>query len=151
MTWVALAAGCAGAPGADASRYAMRGQLVVVQLDTGQVLLKHDAIPGYMDAMTMLFRVADRAAIRDRRPGDLVTATLVVESDASYLEDMLLTGTAPLDDAAPTRPVADGLHLKELCIQAPCGHEMLVCASLDDFPAAKHDDPIGHAHGRKAM
>ena len=110
MTWVALAAGCAGAPGADASRYAMRGQLVAVQLDTGQVLLKHDAIPGYMDAMTMLFRVADRAAIRDRRAGDLVTATLVVESDASYLEDMLLTGTAPLDDAAPA-PVANGLHI----------------------------------------
>ena len=111
MTWLALAAGCAGAPGPAASRYAMRGQLVAVQLDTGQVLLKHDAIPGYMDAMTMLFRVADRAAIRDRRPGDLVTATLVVESDASYLEDVRLTGTAPLDDAAPTRPVAEGLHI----------------------------------------
>ena len=74
MTWVALAAGCTGAPGTDARRYAIRGQLVVVQLDTGQVLLKHDAIPGYMDAMTMLFRVADRAAIRDRRPGDLDSA-----------------------------------------------------------------------------
>ena len=111
MTWVVLAAGCAGVPGQDASRYALRGQLVAVQLDTGQVLLKHDAIPGYMDAMTMLFRVADRAAIRDRRPGDLVTATLVVGSDASYLEDVLPTGTAPLEEAAPTGPVADGLHI----------------------------------------
>jgi hypothetical protein len=39
-----------------------------VQLDTGQVLLKHGAVPGYMDAMTMPFQVADRASILQRRP-----------------------------------------------------------------------------------
>ena len=94
--------------GAAAVRYPTAGQLLAVQLDTGELLVKHDAVPGYMDAMTMPFRVADRTAIRDRRPGDSITATLVVEPDRSYLEDVQLTGTAPLGDAAPPRPVAEG-------------------------------------------
>ena len=111
MTWVTLAAGCAGAPGPAATRYLVRGQLVAVQLDTGQVLVKHESIPGYMDAMTMPFRVADRTAIRDRRPGELITATLVVEPEASHLENVQLAGSAPLGDAALAAPVAEGVHI----------------------------------------
>ena len=111
VTWLTLGAGCAGAPGPAATRHLVRGQLVAVQLDTGQVLVKHESIPGYMDAMTMPFRVADRTTIRDRRPGDLISATLVVESEASHVEDVELAGTAPLGDAGPTPPVAEGLQI----------------------------------------
>jgi protein SCO1/2 len=96
-----LAAAC-GTPPADAARYPIRGQLLAVQLDTGQVLLKHEAVPGYMEGMTMPFAVRDRASVLERRPGDLVTATLVVEADRSYLEDLVLTGKAPLPGAADT-------------------------------------------------
>jgi protein SCO1 len=101
---VVLAVGCA-AP-APASRHAIRGQLLAVQLDTGQVLLKHDAVPGVMDAMTMPFPVADRRSVLDRRPGDLVTATLVVEAERSYLDGLTLVGTAPLPGEAVAGPVA---------------------------------------------
>jgi protein SCO1/2 len=108
---LALAVACTGAPASPAAtRYPLTGQLVAVQLDTGQVLVKHDAVPGYMDAMTMPFQVADRTTIRDRRPGDLITATLVVTDERSHLEDVQWTGRAPLE-AAPARPVAEGLHI----------------------------------------
>jgi hypothetical protein len=43
-------------------------------MDTGELLVKHDAVAGYMDAMTTPFRAADRTAIGVRRPGDLRTA-----------------------------------------------------------------------------
>lgn len=109
---VTLAAGCSRAPEpVPATRYPIRGQLLGVQLDTGQVVLKHEAVEGYMDAMTMPFTVADRAEVLPRRPGDLVTATLVVEPTRAYLERLTLVGTAPLPDGAADRPVAEGVHV----------------------------------------
>jgi protein SCO1/2 len=102
-----LLAGCR-TPSPAAARYPIRGQLLGVQLDTGQVLLKHGPVPGYMDAMTMPFTVPDRTAMLGRRPGDLVTATLVVETDRAYLEHLQLTGLAPLPDAGGERAATDG-------------------------------------------
>ncbi len=116
---VGLLAGCRDAAAPSAVRYPLSGQVVGVQLDTGELLVRHDAIPGYMDAMTMPFRVADRTTIRDRRPGDLITATLVVEPDRSHLETVQSTGRAPLGDAEPPRPVAEGLHILTPGDEAP--------------------------------
>lgn len=95
---VMLPAGCSTPP--PTARHAIHGQLLAVQLDTGEVLLKHDAVPGVMAAMTMPFRVADRRTIIDRRPGDLVTATVVVGTERSFLEGVTLIGTAPLPGEA---------------------------------------------------
>ena len=109
---VSQLAACSAPPlQVDAKRFPIEGQLLGVQLDTGQVVLKHGEVVGYMGAMTMPFPVADRAAIRDRRPGDLVKATLVVEPTRYYLERVQLTGTAPLPAAASARPVAEGVHI----------------------------------------
>jgi protein SCO1 len=113
MRWLAafwlLALGCTAGSSPAATRYPLTGQLLAVQLDTGQVLVKHEAVPGYMDAMTMPFQVADRTTIRDRRPGDLIGATLVVNGQRSHLEDVQWRGRAPLDDRAPARPIAEGV------------------------------------------
>lgn len=105
-------ASCAPAPPpVTATRYPIEGQLLAVQLDTGQVLLEHGDVAGYMGAMTMPFPVEDRAAMRERRPGDLVKATLVVEPSRYYLEGLEFIGTAPLPAAATARPVAEGVHI----------------------------------------
>jgi protein SCO1/2 len=104
-------ASCGPSPETAAVRHPIAGQLLAVQLDTGDVLLKHDDIPGFMDAMTMPFRVAEPTSILDRRPGDLIAATLVIRGDRSVLEDVRLVGRAPLPDSAPGRPVAEGVHL----------------------------------------
>jgi protein SCO1/2 len=102
---------CRETPPPAAVRYPLTGQLLGVQLDTGELLVRHEAVPGYMDAMTMPFRVLDRTSVRDRRPGDLIAATLVVERERSYLESVQVTGRAPLGDDAPPPPVAEGLHI----------------------------------------
>lgn len=107
--WLASCAPPAQPPQAD--RYPIRGQLLGVQLDKGEVLLKHGEVAGYMAAMTMPFPVADRKQLLERRPGDLVSATLVVEPSRYYLETLELLGTAALPDAATARPVAEGVHI----------------------------------------
>ena len=111
---LAATAGCgpSAPPPAPAQRFPIAGQLLGVQLDTGQVVLKHGKVEGYMDAMTMPFSVADRAEVLARRPGDLVTATLVVEPTRVYLEHLTATGTAPLPDGVGARPVAEGVHVR---------------------------------------
>ena len=111
---LAAAVSCAPAapaPPPKADRYPIAGQLLGVQLDTGQVVLKHGEVVGYMGAMTMPFPVEPVTALRDRRPGDLVKATLVVEPARYYLEGLQFEGTAPLPRSATARPVADGVHL----------------------------------------
>ena len=111
VTALASCAPAAPPPPPKADRYPIAGQLLGVQLDTGQVVLKHGEVVGYMGAMTMPFPVEDRASIRERRPGDLVTATLVVEPTRYYLEGVQKVGTAPLPAAATARPVAEGVHI----------------------------------------
>jgi protein SCO1/2 len=116
---LALAVACAGTASPAAARYPLTGQLLAVQPDTGQVLVEHEAVTGYMDAMTMPFQVADRTTIRDRRPGDLISATLVVSAERSHLEAVQWTGRAPLVDAAPARPPAERPHILALGDPAP--------------------------------
>ncbi len=109
---LATLASCSPSPPAvTAKRYPIAGQLLGVQLDTGQVLLKHGDVEGYMGAMTMPFPVEDRVSMRERRPGDLVKATLVVEPGRYYLEGLQFLGTAPLPAAATARPVAEGVQI----------------------------------------
>jgi protein SCO1 len=111
LAGVVSCAPAAPAPPPKADRYPIAGQLLGVQLDTGQVVLKHGEVVGYMAAMTMPFPVEDRTALRERRPGDLVSATLVVELSRYYLEGLQFQGTAPLPEAAAARPVAEGVHI----------------------------------------
>ncbi len=51
-------------------KYDIRGTVVRVDQQDGQVTLQHDAIPGLMEAMTMPYPVTDRAALSELHPGD---------------------------------------------------------------------------------
>jgi protein SCO1/2 len=65
--------------------------------------VKHEDIQGFMPGMTMPFKVRDAAELAGRKPGDLITATLVVEDSVGYLADIRKTGEAPLP-AEPREP-----------------------------------------------
>jgi protein SCO1/2 len=54
----------------------------------GEVTLNHDAIPGFMDAMTMPYKLKDANILSELHPGDLITADLLVSNDADA--DVLL-------------------------------------------------------------
>jgi protein SCO1/2 len=86
--------GCRSAakPGetAKAKGYPIRGVVVGTEAAGGQVVLKGDAVPGVMDAMTMSYGVEDPAALAEMHPGDAISATLVFDEDAAGLKNLRL-------------------------------------------------------------
>ncbi|HET7218587.1 MAG TPA: SCO family protein [Vicinamibacterales bacterium] len=92
-----------------ARKYELRGQVLAVDQARGEITVKHEDIQGFMPGMTMPFRVADAAALTSAKPGDLIRATLVIEDAAGHLENITITGHAPLADVPP-RPRIDLLQ-----------------------------------------
>ena len=66
-----------------------------------------------MPAMTMPYKVQDPALLQGKQPGDLVTATLVVEEVNAYLSTLTTTGRAPLDTPPAGPAITDSDLLKE--------------------------------------
>ncbi len=81
--------------------------------------IKHRDIPRFMPGMTMPFKVRDRRLLSGRRPGDLITATLVVEDTDAWLATLEKTGTAPLPDTPPPPTPAAGVGLLSPGLPAP--------------------------------
>jgi protein SCO1/2 len=98
LALVIAASACSRAP--EPRRYEVRGQILGVDPARQEVLMKHEDIEGFMPAMTMPYKVQDQAMLQGTQPGDLVTATLVVEEVNAYLSTMTKTGSAPIDAAA---------------------------------------------------
>lgn len=110
LCWFLAASGCSRAP--ETRSYQLQGQVLAVKADTNEILIKHDDIPGFMPAMTMPYVVKDAALLKDRAPGDLITATLMVAPGSAWLSAITKTGSAPLPAGARTDiPAAAGVHL----------------------------------------
>ena len=105
-----LAAACSREP--EARTYQLTGQVIAVDVETREILVKHEDIPGFMPAMTMTYVVKDAVLLKDRAPGDLITATLTVESTLGYLSAIIKTGSAPLPEGTRTTiPAAANVEL----------------------------------------
>jgi hypothetical protein len=59
-----------------------------VDSDHKTMIVSSDAIPGYMDAMTMPYAARDFRQLERIAPGSLIDFTLVVERDTSYAENV---------------------------------------------------------------
>jgi Cu/Ag efflux protein CusF len=80
------AAAEAAKPG-QAMRYPLKGVIVDLLADQTALLVKHEAIPGYMKAMTMMFRV-DPASFKNAAKGQIITATLIERDGGHWLENI---------------------------------------------------------------
>jgi len=69
-----------------AQRYEVTGLVLRVDAPHKTVLVSHDAIPGYMDAMIMPYSVRDPHLLDHLEPGQKISFTLVVTKDSSWLE-----------------------------------------------------------------
>jgi len=89
-------------------RYEMKGKVLGVDLKGATVTVAHDAIPGYMEAMAMPFKLKDERAFSFLAPGDGVQAILVVRGDRSWLEELVVTrqgaDTSTTNSAGSTEP-----------------------------------------------
>jgi protein SCO1/2 len=92
-------------------RFDLRGKVVAVDANAGTVAVAHQAILGYMSAMTMSFVVKDRWALKVLKPGQSITATLVIQGDHSWLEGLVVTeeGKPESNSLAPSGPIPSPL------------------------------------------
>ncbi|MBS1816072.1 MAG: SCO family protein [Acidobacteria bacterium] len=87
LSFVPVLGGCkhkaaSTAPAGPTESYTVRGEVISTDAKTGEVTLDHEAIPGFMEAMTMPYKLADRNVISELHPGDRISARLQVEKDS---------------------------------------------------------------------
>lgn len=74
------------------TRYAVRGVIQEVRINSYDVIIAHEEIPGYMDAMTMPFRVKDGDLLNGLAPKQKVLFHLVASPSDAYIERFELLG-----------------------------------------------------------
>lgn len=84
--------------------YHLRGKVIAANPSTGEVTLAHDAIPGFMDAMTMPYKLKDPSILSELHPGDVITADVLVSQgdDATVLLDHIVVVAQGKPDYRPT-------------------------------------------------
>ena len=77
----------------DAKRYELTGKVMAVDKAKQEITVAHDEVKDYMQAMTMDFKLKDEWAFADLNAGDMISATLVVDKDAYWLEGITISKT----------------------------------------------------------
>ena len=121
---IAPAIGCHHAEANSASAetqqfksYPLHGRIVSTNPATGEVTIDHHAIPGFMDAMTMPYKLRDNRIIGELHPGDIVNADVLVSQTADaavFVDHFVVVGQAKPD----YRPAVQ-YHVPETGDQVP--------------------------------
>jgi protein SCO1/2 len=96
-----LAVLVAAASCSNAKTYEMRGQILAVNRDKMEILVKHEEIPGLMAAMTMPWKVQTSSMLDNLGPGDLITSEIVVDNNQGIVTKITKLGTAKPAVPAP--------------------------------------------------
>jgi protein SCO1/2 len=105
--------GCHGAQNAAKTpvhKYPVRGVVVATNASAGEIDLNAEAIPGFMEAMTMSYKLADPTVMSELHKGDKITATLLCDGDASGCASMKLTDIVVVGQAKPDYKPAMEYH-----------------------------------------
>jgi protein SCO1 len=127
---LAACAGChsANPPAAESASteqfktYPLRGKVVSTNPAKGEVTLDHQAIPGYMDAMTMPYKLRDPRILDELHPGDLVTADVLVPQPApqgSAGDEVFVDHFVVIGQAKPDYRPAVQFHVPQSGDQVP--------------------------------
>jgi protein SCO1/2 len=95
------------APAVVVTDYPLKGVVRKVEKENGHVTIRHEAIPNFMDAMSMRFPLKDRDLLADLRPGDEVEGILQVETRGGVVSDYTLRDLAVSKPAPPQAMVID--------------------------------------------
>jgi protein SCO1/2 len=89
--------------------FSVRGVVRELKADNHTVIIRHEEITNFMEAMTMPFRARQTNELSGLRPGDAIAFRLNVTDDASWIDHVTRTGHSPKTNAAP--PAADSTNL----------------------------------------
>src|SRR5437868_1720503 len=104
----AILAVCLAVSCSPAKHYELKGQILGVNRDKQEILVKHEEIPGFMMAMTMPYKVQSGSMLDNVNAGDLITAQLEVKDNVNTITAITKTGTAPPDVPKPSA-LSDGM------------------------------------------
>ena len=111
-------AGCRRPPQAATSApeqtttYEVRGEVRQVDLERRRVVIAHEPIPGYMEAMVMEFAVPDSSDLKKIQSADRISFRLSIGERRSWVDRVEKIGAALL--ALPSPPAGDGLAVGAL-------------------------------------
>jgi len=75
-----------------AKRYHLKGKVVSVDQKSKMLNVDGEAIPDFMGAMTMPYEVRPESAMDKLKPGDAITADVVLQDEKAWLENIVVTG-----------------------------------------------------------
>jgi protein SCO1/2 len=91
---------CGGPSKGVETRYELKGKVVSVDREKGQVVIDHEPIPGFMEGMVMPFPLPDRDALGSIEARNQIQATLVVTDKGYWIENPIITKSAITDPSA---------------------------------------------------
>jgi len=103
----------AGAAAGELKSFPVRGKVVSVDAAKGSIVLDHEAVPGFMDAMTMSYKLKDPNVASELHPGDRITAKILVRKMADGYEDAMLDEIVVTAQAKPDYKPAVQYHVPE--------------------------------------
>jgi protein SCO1/2 len=89
--------------------YKLRGEVVGTDSAKGEATLNHGAIPGFMEAMTMPYKLKDPSILGELHPGDVITADVLVSRDPNA--DVLLDHIVVVAQGKPDYRPAVSYHV----------------------------------------
>lgn len=92
-------AGC-NKKAANEKHYDIEGTVVSVDAAAHEITINHKEIPGYMEAMTMPYKVKQDWALKVAKPGDVLRGQLIVTDDSAVIDNLSLTQGSPNAPAA---------------------------------------------------
>jgi protein SCO1/2 len=81
--------------------FPVRGKVISVDAAKGSIVLDHEAVPGFMDAMTMTYKLKDANVASELHPGDRITATILVHQTPDGYADAVLDQIVVTAQARP--------------------------------------------------
>jgi protein SCO1/2 len=91
--------------------YPVRGVVERVDAAEQQIALRSEAIPGFMAAMTMDYKVTDPAAVQEMHPGDVIAATLLADGSPEDATNLRLASVVIVAEAKPDEKPAVQYHV----------------------------------------
>ena len=95
----------------EVKTFPIRGKIVSVDTAKGSVLLDHEAVPGFMEAMTMSYKLKNPTVASELHPGDRITAKLLVRNGPDGYEDPQLDEIVVTAQAKPDYKPAVDYHV----------------------------------------
>jgi protein SCO1/2 len=116
--FVALLAGChqtssSSTPASSFQQKTFNVHGKIVSTDATHVTLDHEAVPGFMDAMIMPYKLKDPSIVGELHPGDLITAKILVKQDAAGYSDPELDNIVVVGQARPDYKPAVQYHVPQ--------------------------------------